>query len=650
MHNRDILACKTPYGRGCMKIGFFQNFPGIFCRRMLLPLSLLVLATSFSLQAAEKKVKTKSKPLAQMTSMEFFQRGDQSTLELTFDRKDVDAKKFQLQEDKQIIIDLKNTVATDKVMRAFDTSEFSGSVVFVSAYKRPGKENDLRIALQLRDNVRSIMSKDDNKIILDVENRFGVFSQKQVQLGALNPDHQTLEEESTDIGNLLVPKSNKIEDILDNLTLSGKKKYVGKKITLNVKDMRVEEILKIIADASGFNIIVGDEVKNLPNLTLNLTAIPWDQVLDTILALNKLVARKNGEILMVTTLAKATSEEKLQIEAKQLAQSQEALVTKVFPISHAELGPLSSIVKEYLTTRGKLSQDDRTNALIIKDTADTLEKIIKIIELLDVQTPQVLIEARIVEVSEFYGLNLGLRQGISWQYDPIGSPARNKDSGAAGAFNFSTAPIAGSEGSTGDDTASANQVFSLAGLTLGRVKDLNFQLQMLEQESKGKVISAPKVITQNKKAATITSSEGRSYQKTTGSGDSATTSYETIDATLSLNVTPQITNEGSILMQVNVSQTSFKPQVSDTKPPDSTSKTVTTNVLVDNGSTVVIGGIYNYNESLKNEGIPFLKNLPLIGWLFRSAYSPTHEKTEMVIFLTPRIINQEQAGLTDARQ
>ncbi len=631
-----------------MKIGIFRNFPGIFCRRVLIFLSLFVLLISLAAGAAEKKVKTKAKPLAQMTSMEFFQRGDQSTLELTFDRKDVDAKKFQLNEDKQIIIDLKNTVASDKVMRAFDTSEFSGSVVFVSAYKKPGKENDLRIALQLRDNVRSILSKDDNKIILDVENRFGVFSQKQVQLGALNPDHQTLEEESAEIGNLLVPKSNKIEDILDNLTLSGKKKYVGKKITLNVKDMKVEEILKIIADASGFNIIVGDEVKNLPNLTLNLTAIPWDQVLDTILALNKLVARKNGEILMVTTLAKATSEEKLQIEAKQLAQSQEALVTKVFPISHAELGPLSSIVKEYLTTRGKLSQDDRTNALIIKDTADTLEKIIKIIELLDVQTPQVLIEAKIVEVSEGYNLEMGLRQGISWTYDPLGAPARTGPGGtASGTFNFSTAPLAASEVKEGEAGA---EIFSLNKLVLGRVSGLGFRLQMLESESKMKIISSPKVITQNKKAATITSSEGISYQKTTGSGDSAVTSYETMDATLSLNVTPQITNEGSILMQVNVSHTAFGKQDDLTRPPNTTSRTVTTNILVDNGSTVVIGGIYRYTESSVDQGIPFLKNLPLIGWIFKSIYHPNHEKSEMVIFLTPRIINQEQAGLTNAKQ
>ena len=628
-----------------MKIGFFRNFPGIFCRRVLFFLSLLMLIGSWAAVAAEKKVKTKTKPVAQMTSMEFFQRGDQSTLELTFDRKDVDAKKFQLQEDKQIIIDLKNTVATDKVMRAFDTSEFSGSVVFVSAYKRPGKENDLRIALQLRDNVRSILTKDDNKIILDVENRFGVFSQKQIQLGALNPDQKTLEEENTEIGNLLVPKSNKIEDILDNLTLSGKKKYVGKKITLNVKDMKVEEILKIIADASGFNIIVGDEVKNLPNLTFNLTAIPWDQVLDTILALNKLVARKNGEILMVTTLAKATSEEKLQIEAKQLAQSQEALVTKVFPISHAELGPLSSIVKEYLTTRGKLSQDDRTNALIIKDTADTLEKIIKIIELLDVQTPQVLIEAKIVEVSEIYNLEMGLRQGIGWQYDPLGTPKR-PGKGATGAFNFSTAPIAEEP----DEFGVGTDLFALSNLSLGRVAGLNFKLQMLETESKMKIISAPKVITQNKKAATITSSEGTSYQKTTGSGDTAVTSYETTDATLSLNVTPQITNDGSILMQVNVSQTAFKTRTSETQPPDTTSRTVTTNVLVDNGSTVVIGGIYYYQDNTMDRGVPFLKNLPLIGWLFRSMYNPHHEKSEMVIFLTPRIINQEQAGLTNAKQ
>ena len=626
-----------------MKIGFFRNFQGIFCRHLrIYGLSVFLLGQLAVGMAAEKK-KGKISPVAQMTSMEFFQRGDQSTLELTFDRKDVDAKKFQLQEDKQIIIDLKNTVATDKVMRAFDTSEFSGSVVFVSAYRKPGKENDLRIALQLRDNVRSILSKDENKVILDVENRFGVFSQKQVQLGSLNPDHKTLEEDNVEVGNLLVPKSTKVEDILENLTLSGKKKYVGKKITLNVKDMKVEEILKIIADASGFNIIVGDEVKNLPNLTLNLTSIPWDQVLDTILALNKLVARKNGEILMVTTLAKATSEEKLQIEAKQLAQSQEALVTKVFPISHAELGALSAIVKEYLTTRGKLSQDDRTNALIIKDTADTLEKIIKIIELLDVQTPQVLIEAKIVELSESYGLDLGLKNGINWSYDPFSPPNR----AGTGSFNFSSAPIISSEDADGGPGAA---LFEVGALALGRVKNLSFHLQMMETESKGKVISSPKVITQNKKPATITSSEGISYTKTTNSDGNLTTSYEQMDATLSLNVTPQITNEGSILMQVNVSQTTFGIRKDESQPPPTFSKTVTTNVLVDNGSTVVIGGIYNYKEDRLEKGIPFLKNLPLIGWLFKGSYNPSYDKSEMVIFLTPRIINQEQAGLTDARQ
>jgi len=243
-------------------------------------------------------------------------------LEFEFDRTVEDVKKFHAIEDKQIILELKNTEATERVMRAFDTSEFSGSIVFVSAYKKANAYNDLRVVVQLRDNVRSILQRQNNKMFLIMENRFGVFSKREVDEQKIAGAEKLDEEEMSD---LHVPKSASINDILENLTLSGKKKYIGSRFSFNVKDMPVEDLLKMIADASGFNIITDPAIKTLAPMTLKLTNVPWDHSLDLIMDLNNLVARKKGSILFITTAVKAAEEESEKIKAKAAAQSQEPL-------------------------------------------------------------------------------------------------------------------------------------------------------------------------------------------------------------------------------------------------------------------------------------------------------------------------------------
>ena len=570
--------------------------------------------------------------LSELKSIEFKQAGEVSQLFLTFDSNEVQASKFHVTEDKQIIIDLKNVKSTERVMRAFDTSEFSGSIVFVSSYKKPNDPKSLRIALQLRDNVRSFLKRLPNRVIVEVENRFGVFTQKTVN------ENQTFEEKTEEavkaVGKLLVPKSESVEDILENLTLSGRKKYIGRKISFNVKDVSIEDLLKMIADSSGFNIIITDEIRKLKSLTLNLTNVPWDQALDTILGLNKLVATKNGIILMVQTLKRATEDKRIEVDAKQLAQKEEPLVTKVFPISYATTEEMSKVLKEYVTaTRGKISLDERTNSLIIKDTADVIEKMRKIIEVLDTQTPQVLIESKIVEVNESYSKEIGLREGISFGYDPIGATDGVEDVGTG--FTFSSAPTQG------------GNIFGVTVARFNRLLNLNFQLQLMESESKGKVVSSPKVITQNKKEATLGSKLTSSYAKVTGSGDEREVSFETISAELALKVTPQVTNEGSIALEIDLKREVFGQRPQPDAPPNITERAVKTNVLVENGSTVVLGGLYQYTKQENHSGVPFLKDLPLVGWLFRTVYNPATTKEELVIFLTPRIINQESAGLSD---
>uniref|UniRef100_UPI00356B0C07 secretin N-terminal domain-containing protein n=1 Tax=Halobacteriovorax sp. TaxID=2020862 RepID=UPI00356B0C07 len=441
----------------------------------------------------------------QATTLEqinFKLKDEVAKLELNFDSNDAQAKKFHVTEDKQIIIDLKDVQATDRAIRAFDTSEFSGSIVFVSAYRKASNPKDLRIAIQLRDNVRSILKREPNKIVVEVESRFGVFTQRAME------ENKSYDEkiitDTKEVGKLSIPKSDSVEDILENLTLSGRKKYIGKKITFNIKDLGVTDILNMIADASGFNIILTDEVKTLPPLSLNLTNIPWDQALDTILGLNKLVAKKNGVILMVTTFEKAAEEQKKEIEQKKLTEKEVPLVTKVFPISYATTNELITVLTNYITERGTLNEDIRTNSLIVKDTADTIERIKKIVEVLDTQTPQVLIESKIVEVNETYSKEIGLQNGLNFGYDPIGqvgdaAPSVIGSDLGAGAnggpgFSFSSAP------STGDG---ARSLFGLSVSRFNRLLNLSFTLQLLETESKGKIVASPKVITQNKKKAII---------------------------------------------------------------------------------------------------------------------------------------------------
>lgn len=568
-------------------------------------------------------------------------------LELTFDNNIAKAKKFHVTEDKQIIIDLKDVQATDRVIRAFDTSEFSGSIVFVSAYRKASNPKDLRIAIQLRDNVRSILKREPNKIVLEVESRFGVFSQRTID------DNKSYEEKITkevaEVGKLSIPKSDSVEDILENLTLSGRKKYIGKKITFNIKDLPVADILNMIADASGFNIIITDEINTKPPLSLNLTNIPWDQALDTILGLNKLVAKKNGVILMVTTYEKAAEEQKKEYEARKLKEKEVPLVTKVFPISYATTKEMLTILKDYITKRGKLNHDDRTNSLIVKDTADTIERIRKIVEVLDTQTPQVLIESKIVEVNESYKKEIGLQNGLNFGYDPVGQvgPAQPSvigadivnGSNAGPGFSFSSAP------STGEG---ARSLFGLTVTRFNRLLNLSFSLQLLETEAKGKIVASPKVITQNKKKAVISTTDTTSFSKSVSQdATSSEITFESVEASLMLEVTPQVTNEGSISLELSLMKEQFGTRPSAAAPPDKQKRSVNTNVLVDNGSTIVIGGVYNYEKREAHSGIPFVKDIPLVGWLFRTPYAPEVIKQELLIFLTPRIVNQEEAGIVE---
>lgn len=570
----------------------------------------------------------------EITNVSFVQEGEISKLIIETDKDDVFAERFHVSEDKQVILDIKNVKISPKLLRGIDTSEFPGSAVYISGYQKPGTTKDIRFAVQLRDNVRSILDSRGRNIILSIENRFGVFSKNKIRASentSLSPS-QVVQDE---VG-LHVPKSNSIEDILANLTLSGPKKYIGKRISINVREIAVPDLLNMIADTSGFNIIIDQSVKGAQPLTLTLTNVPWDQALDTVMNLSKLAAQKSANILVVKTLGVLTKEKEEELAAEKLKAGLEPLVTRVFLINYAKLVDIEKIIKDYITKdRGAIQLDERTNSLIVKDTVESIERIKKIIETLDTQTPQISIEAKIVEANERYAKRIGLAKGIQFGYDPIrsgGAPA------VGPGFSITTAP-----------NIDAPDTMGLAIGVYKRLLNLDLNLQLMESESKGRIISSPRVVTQNKKPATITSSEQTSFrvqQPATGNQPALAT-FETVSADLNLQVTPQVTNDGAISMEVSVAKSAFGIVPADGAPPNMTKRDIKTNVLVDNGSTVVIGGLYQTTTLESKSGIPFLKDLPLIGWLFSTPFNPDTTKNELVIFLTPRIMNQDEAGLID---
>lgn len=585
----------------------------------------------------------------EIQNVSFTQEGEISKLIIELDQENVLSERFHVTEDKQIVVDLKNVKSSPKHLRGIDTSEFPGSTVFISGYRKPGTTSDVRFAIQLRDNVRSVLETSGKKIILNIENRFGVFSKDKIRKSEASLDFN--EGTLDDVVKINIPKSNQIEDILYNLTLSGPKKYIGKRISLNVRNIPVTEILDMIADTSGFNIIIDQGVSSVPPLTITLTNVPWDQALDTVMTLSKLVAQKSSNILIIKTLDVATKEKEAELAAAKLKLNSEPLVTRIFLINYATLGDMSKIINDYKTEKGAIQTDERTNSLIVKDTIEAIERIKKIIDTLDTQTPQIMIESKIVESSESFEKVVGLRNGLQFGYNPI-DPITQANRGPG--WSFSTTGDFRQIGNTGQVGAGATGGLAAASgamtFTVGvfrRLTNLNFTLQMAELEKKIKIVSSPKVVTQNKKAANISNSTQTSYKVQTPVGVGATaTQFASTVATTNLTVTPQVTNDGSISMDITLQKAGLGSPVSE-GPPDLNTRNIATNVLIGNGSTLVIGGMYSSTQQKQEEGIPLLRNLPLVGWLFRKPAVEKNSKDELIIFITPRILNVEEAGFSE---
>ena len=428
--------------------------------------------------------------------------------------------------------------------------------------------------------------------------------------------------------------------------------FEGEKLSLNFQNIEVRAVLQLLADFNGMNLVTSDTVTG--NLTLRLKNVPWDQALDIILKTKGLAMRQNGNVMLIAPAAEIAAREKQELEARRQLVELEPLYSEIFEVNFAKATDMAEILTTtqgqttagssaggFLSDRGSVVVDQRTNSLLLRDTARNLADVRKLIEKLDIPVRQVLIESRIVIANNDFTKELGVRFGTSAESGTLGAgtsgsleglqvPANNLDAvvptnqaGLRGQDLNVNLPVANPAGTI---------ALALAKLPLGAVLEL--ELSAMQEEGKGEIISTPRVITSNQKQATIEQGTEIPYQEASSSG---ATSVSFKEALLKLDVTPQITPDDRIVMDLEVN----KDEVGETflGVPSIDTRSVRTQVLVDNGETVVLGGIYEQTSTQSSTRVPFFGDLPYVGFLFKTNLNEDRQR-ELLVFVTPKIIKE----------
>ncbi len=435
-----------------------------------------------------------------------------------------------------------------------------------------------------------------------------------------------------------------------------KPEYTGERLTLNFQDIAVRAVLQLLADASGQNIVVSNAVHGTE--TLRLQNVPWDQALHVVLETNGLGDRKEGNVIIVAPQAELAEREKAELAAQNSVQQLEPLRSEYLQINYAKASDLAALIKSQsnslLSKRGSVTVDDRTNTLLLQDTPERLEQINRLVARLDVPVRQVEIEARIVLVNDDFERQLGARLGLTDTWPGSGTISTTTGTAAGedeimqsatsvntGQSQYLTYPF-GSSGAPERYNVNlpvSNPAGSIAVGILSGAKLVDLELSAAEAETEAKDISSPRVITANQKEATITQGVEIPYQQSASSG---ATSISFKNAVLQLKVTPQITPDNRIILDLDVRDDEVGQVVVESggvNVPSIDTREVTTQVLVNDGQTVVLGGILQTKSSDVINKVPWLGDIPVLGHLFKNT-NRTNNKDELLIFVTPKIIRQ----------
>jgi type IV pilus assembly protein PilQ len=504
-----------------------------------------------------------------------------------------------------IMVTARNSILPKKLQRPLNTKAFESSVLKITPYQvttRAG--HDTKILIKLRQDAPFEFKLEGNIARIDVKNpeisepapRVSVRQIPPPVTPAMTPTPEMREGEITHPG-------------------SGKKVYTGRRVTLEFADADIRKIFQLIAEVSNLNFLLGDDVTG--TISIKLVNVPWDQALDVILETKGLGMKREGNIVLIKPVGKIQSlADEKQAEKKALERAMD-LKTKVFDINYASVADIATQFNSVKSERGIIAQDARTNRLIVTDIEPAIDKMTALLKALDIPEKQVMIEARIVEASDTFTRDLGIQWGIHT------SDSTDVDAGFGGVLT-GVAPTG--SGTTFGPGAAASITFG----SFFSNGTLDLKLSAAASTGLIKIISTPKVVTLNNKAAKIAQGQSIPYQTVSAEG----TKTEFVEAALTLEVTPHITADGSVSMKIKATNNT----AGTGSPPPINKKEATTELLVKNGETTVIGGIYVDNDTEIDEGVPFLMDIPLLGWLFKSN-SKLKQKTELLIFITPKIVS-----------
>jgi type IV pilus assembly protein PilQ len=533
-----------------------------------------------------------------------FRRGEKGEARLMIHLNDDSAPVDVHQERDTIVVDLSDVTLPEKLQRRLDVVDFGTPVQIIDSIQA-GK--DAKLTLTTSGKFEHLAYQSDDVLVIEVK--------------PLSDDL-------------------KAEDRKDEFG------YQGEQLSLNFQNIEVRAVLQLLADFTGMNLVTSDTVQG--NLTLRLKNVPWDQALDIILKTKGLAMRQNGNVMLIAPAAEIAAREKQELAAKKQLVELESLYSEIIEVNFAKASDLATLLESgaesssgagvtgFLSSRGSVNVDERTNSLLLRDTADQLVQIRKLVEKLDIPIRQVLIESRIVIANNDFTKELGVRFGTSGQKHPDGGPVNNI--ATSGTLNGTTQLLNGETLEQADRlnvdlpvaNASGTFALALAKLPLGAILEL--ELSAMQEEGNGEIVSSPRVITSNQKKATIEQGTEIPYQEASSSG---ATSVSFKKAVLKLDVTPQITPDDRIVMDLEVNKDEVGAVFLGV--PSIDTRSVKTQVLVDNGETVVLGGIYEQRKTKSSKRVPFFGDLPYVGFLFKTNASED-TKRELLVFVTPKIV------------
>lgn len=540
-----------------------------------------------------------------------------------------------------------------------------GPVALVTAFEQPDMdEPEVRVVIRRAQGAEPQVRQEGSMLVLDFPRDGSVAQAVPASSGASAAEAasraadkamaQTASQAKADVPAALAPDEAGSLDLLQEGGLVDGKQYSGRRISLDFKDVDIDDVLRLIAEVSDLNIIAGDEVKG--EVTIRLVDVPWDQALDVILLTRGLGFVRVGNVLRIAPAEQIKAEEEARLQEKRAKEKLEDLVVKLQPVNYASVKEVEKMVTRLLTPRGSVDIDERTNTVILKDISSVIAEATALIKAIDTQTPQVMIEAKIVEANLDFLRQVGSKfaLGVQPNVDAFDEDSGLRQDQGSGDFilrpNQNPAlvnnPNVGNL-SNANNVVVANPITELAtGLVnvgafiLDERFDVDLQLEAAESHGEGKVISSPRVVTLDNREASIEQGVSIPFQ-TFEDGDAE---LEFIDAVLRLEVTPHITADRSIIMQIKVERNAPDLTIpTSTGSPAIAKNEAETETLVKDGQTLVIGGIYVVSKSDRESRVPYLHALPILGNAFKNKQLQD-DRQELLVFVTPRIVVNPELG------